>query len=230
MADRFLKSLSAPILVLAMFIGLGCCGPVKGLYPPTASDKQVELFVIDNHWHTSLVIRWDDLSETLKRHLNRFEGSEFVEIGWGDEGFYRAEAINSGLAIQAIFFSRGSVIHVLGLREHPTIHYTDYLVDLYRIRITEQGMTRLNDFVERAFQTSPDGSAKPIQPGLTGGYFYWARGRYSALHTCNHWLADALRTTGFPISPFYSMTSGNVSWQIRTFGRKYQNDVTVQRQ
>lgn len=222
-----------PAIVLpTMLLLVGCNGPVRGLYPPTESDRASEIYVYNNHWHTGFVVPTKQLSPTLKRYLARFgEETKHVEIGWGDEGFYRAPKGTSGLAMRAMFFSRGSVLHVAGLTKEPPIHYRDFKVDLFRIRISDEGNRRLMDHLERTFATTQHGDAIELQPGLYGvSRFYRARGWYSLFHNCNNWLADGVRATGFPITPIYTSTADNVGWQIRVRGWKYQPDLVILRQ
>jgi uncharacterized protein (TIGR02117 family) len=211
-----------------MTMAAGCCGPVRGLYPPTNQSDVRDVYIYDNHWHTGFVLRFNQLSPTLQKFLSRFRESEYVEIGWGDEGFYRAPESTSGLAMRAMFFSRGSVLHVAGLDREPDEHYREFVLDLYRVRVSRAGWDRLMEFIERRFATDSRGDSIALQPGLYGvSYFYAARGNYSVFHTCNNWVADGLRSTGFPISPFYAHFADNVGWQIRTFGRRYQQELLV---
>jgi uncharacterized protein (TIGR02117 family) len=218
-------------LFIAITLTTGCRGPIKDLYPPAPDAPGRDVFIVNNHWHTGFVLPYAELSPALKRILHRFESERFVEIGWGDEEFYRAPKNTSGLAMRALFASRGSVCHVSGLDDDPTSHYAGYLLELYRVRVSEAGYARLMRFLESTFQSTGTGEGVELHPGLYGySYFLAARGRYGALHTCNNWTADGLRATGFPITPGWSITADNVGWQIRTFGRKHQPDIVVQRQ
>ena len=220
------------ISLALLSIATGCLGPARGVYPPSASDRTNEIYVYNNHWHTGLVVPTTQLSPTLKRYLSRFgPDTNYVEIGWGDEGFYRAPKGTVPLASRAMLFSRGSVLHVAGLTSEPSIHYLDYKLDLYRIRISSEGNARLMRHLERTFATTRTSDVIKLQPGLYGiSYFYRARGWYSLFHNCNNWLADGVRATGFPITPIYTSTADNVAWQIRVRGRKYQDDLLILRQ
>jgi uncharacterized protein (TIGR02117 family) len=207
----------------------GCCGPVRGLYPPPDTAVR-DIYVVNNHWHTGLVLRASELTPTLRGMLPRFANAEYLEIGWGDDRFYRSPQSTSGLAVQALFASRGSVLHVVPLSRLPEVHYREFLVDLYRLRISPEGHRRLVAFMETSFDLSDSGAAIELEPGWApGSWFYRAHGKYSVLHTCNQWTADALRTTGFPISAFYASTADNIGWQIRTFGSTYQSDLAILR-
>ncbi len=207
----------------------GCCGPTKSLYPPAGADAR-DVYVVNNHWHTGFVFPTSALTPSLRKLLSRFADADYVEIGWGDDHFYRSAKSTSGLAVQAMFVSKGSVLHVVPLSRPPEVHYQEFVVDLYRLRLSEEGQLRLMEFVEASFARDESGTAIEIEPGwLPGSWFYRANGHYSLFHTCNQWTADGLRTTGFPISPFYAAGADNVGWQIRTFGGKCQHDLAVLR-
>jgi len=133
--------------------------------------------------------------------------------------------------MQAMFASHGSVLHVVGIEREPVVHYSDYMIDLYRLRISRDGHERLLRYITSTFQLAAAGEPIDLQRGLYGfSRFYRARGPYSILHTCNHWVADGIRSTGFPITPFWSADADNVGWQLRIFGRNYDPDILLLQQ
>jgi len=214
------------IVCFVILLSVGCHGPVAELYPPKSAADAVEMFVVNNHWHTGFVLPYAQLPPRLKRLMSSFRDEKWVEIGWGDAAFYPAPSATSGLAVHAMFFSRGSVLHVAGFDAEPLERYRDYCVELYRLRVSEAGYARLMGFLDATFATSDSSDSIELGPGLYGfSRFYRARGKYSCLHTCNNWLADGVRTTGFPISPGYAFTAGNAGWQIKHFGRRYDPDL-----
>jgi hypothetical protein len=58
-------------------------------------------------------------------------------------------------------------------------------------------------------------AADGLYPNST---FFEANGRYYFPNTSNKWTARALRETGYPISTFYTVTSGNVVKQASEHG------------
>jgi uncharacterized protein (TIGR02117 family) len=219
-----MRRMGQRLLLIALCMMLitctGCLGPIKEIYPARPGEPSFELSVVSNGWHTSLAIERSLLSPKLQEKLDRNRDAEFVEVGWGEDGFYRSPKATTGLAIQALLFSRASVLHIWTLEGSPQSHYANYQVNLESIRISQAGLDRLNQFLERALYTTPEDNSLWLQDGWNlGSHFYKANGRYSLFHTCNHWTADAIRSTGFPITPAYSMTAGNVMWQVE-LGRK----------
>jgi uncharacterized protein (TIGR02117 family) len=203
------------VWLFTLFTAAGCLGAVKDLYPPKAAEPSFEIIVVNNHWHTGLAMHRSMLSPTLSKLVARETSAEYIEIGWGDDGFYRSDAVTSGLTIQAVFFSRGSVLHVVEIPDEPRRYFEDFKVTLHPIRISQRGLDRLNAYLEKTFAQTDAGESVWLQAGWTpASSFYRARGRYGGFHTCNHWTADAVRSTGFPITPIYAFLADNVGWQI----------------
>lgn len=51
---------------------------------------------------------------------------EWLEFGWGDEGFYRTERVSAGLALRALAYPTASVMHVYTTNQplHTTYAYS----------------------------------------------------------------------------------------------------------
>ena len=217
-------------LAVACAFCAGCCGTIDGLYPPKPGESQREIYIYNNRWHTGFVLNTAELSPRGQQYLTRFGKYPWVEIGWGDDGFYRAPKATACKALQAVFLSHGSVLHAVGVSPDPLRYYRSDAFELYRVRIGEEGYRRLEQYILDTFQTGDDGKPIEIEEGLYGySYFYAAHGHYSLLGTCNNWTARGLRTTGFPITPAYAQTAGNLGCQITHQGRNWQADIDAKR-
>ena len=97
----------------------GCLGPVAGLYPPPPGAPVHDIYIVNNGWHTGIVLKTSELSCHGKSDLKRFAKYPWVEVGWGDADFYRAPKATASLALQAMFCSPGSVLHVVGVAVAP---------------------------------------------------------------------------------------------------------------
>lgn len=217
------------LLLSVTLFCFGCLGPVEGVYPPSAGQSPRIIHVASNGWHTAIVLNTDDLGPALRQRWARFLNYSHLEIGWGDEGYFRADQIDAGLALQASFFSRGSVIHLRGLFDDPATYFSSYDVALYRVELSPEGHARLQRFLTEAVKVDPSThQAIDAGPGQDlDSRFLEARGRYSLLHTCNHWTADALRAAGLPITPVYSFDAGNLEFQLRQRVSRYQPHLVV---
>ena len=85
--------------------------------------------------------------------------------------------------------------------------------NVVRVALTPRQMSDLQGFIGRSFAWR-DGAIVPALPGshAVGSYsaYYESLQRYSALHTCNTWAAEALKSAELPVS-----SSGvEFAWQL----------------
>lgn len=222
------------VFVLVVFAALsaGCLGPVAGVYPPVDSPGSGNpiIYVTSNDWHTSLTLKTDELPASLRSKLQRFDSFPWLEIGWGEESFYRAPDVTAPLLLKAALASEGSVMHVRGLTVEPLTHYVEYDVSVYRVKLSDEGLRRLAHHIESSIVIDDQGQASDAGAGQDlDSRFVHAHGRYSVLHTCNHWTADTLRAGGLPITPVYCFAADNVEFQLRQRITTYQGDPLVMR-
>jgi uncharacterized protein (TIGR02117 family) len=201
-------------LVLAL-IGLAVLTARSGdpaLWPSAPGEPRVEIFVVSHGYHSGLVLPRQTLAQAaggdaaLAAVSQRFAGFHWLEIGWGDEGFYRhvpdAASLTVGLAIRALLRpGNPSVVHVVGLPGHPRETFPH--ADLVRIELSSHGWARMLDRLEASFNKG-EGAAtpEPLGPGLYGpSLFYRATGAFHVFNVCNHWVARLLSAAGVPTAP-----------------------------
>lgn len=203
------------IAVLAVVLMLFGCAAAPA--PPTevAPCGASSVFYVVNHgWHTGLVIASRDLLKALPALTDEFADAQFVEIGWGDAGFYRAPEVTLGLALRALFRSQATVLHVVKVSEDPQRYFAGS--EMIELRVTEDGYRQLLAFVARTFTRSPKEEVEALGPGLYGNSrFFRAGGSYSLSYTCNTWVAEAVAASGLPISSASVLTAGSVMSQLR---------------
>jgi uncharacterized protein (TIGR02117 family) len=184
------------------------------LWPSAPGEPRVEIFVVSHGYHSGLVLPREKLAEAAGRRgdaalatvSQRFAGFHWLEIGWGDEGFYRhvpdAASLTFGLAIRALFRpGNPSVVHVVGLPGHPREAFPRS--DLVRIELSSGGWARMLDGLEASFNKGEGGAApEPLGPGLYGpSLFYRGTEAFHVFNVCNHWVARLLSAAGVPTAP-----------------------------
>lgn len=191
-----------------------CASPIASLYPPEHSHNSFEIYVVSHGWHTGIVLRHADVPPERWPQLADFPQAKYIEVGWGDAGFYQAEQITLGLVLKAILWPTSTVLHVVGLAASPIISFPHSQV--IPLQISAAGLSQLVHFIENSYAYDEHHHWQLIGEGIYGdSRFYRARGHYHLFHTCNHWTAAAIRSTGFPISHFYAFTAGNVMYQLQ---------------
>jgi hypothetical protein len=210
------RSLAQPaprIALAAVTLLCACAGPTKSLYPPSAGETIRTVYVI-NHGalHTGLAVKRSDIPRGTWPASRDYSGFKYLEVGWGDDDGYR-KPLTSGIALKALAGSKRTVLLADGFRtlraklENPKF-------SMVEVDLSDRGFARLCQHIEQTYAL--DGAGRPIRLGKG---WYRARGTYSAFHTCNTWVADALRQAGCPITPGYCLTPGPLLHQVRGFGR-----------
>jgi uncharacterized protein (TIGR02117 family) len=185
----------------------------RTLWPPAAGVPTTEAFVISHGYHSGLLLPRRSLQEAGERGLpalaqiaTRFAGFEWLEIGWGDEGFYRLaptiESVTVPLALRALLRpGNRSVLHVVGFNGAPRAVFVHS--ELIRLELGRDGFERLAARLDESFARNADGGVgEPLGPGLYGtSLFFPANGAFHLFNLCNHWTAGMLDAAGVPTTP-----------------------------
>ena len=200
-------------LFVAAVIGTARSGD-RSLWPLPVGSPATEVFVVSHGYHAGIVVPRRALAEQSGRRglsalgyvATRFAGYDRVEIGWGDEGFYREvptlKSLTVALALRALLRpGNPSVLHVVGIEDDPRAMFPNS--DLVRIDLGEAGFERLADKLDATFTRGPDGvRPEELGPGLYGAsLFFRANGAFHVLNVCNHWIAGLLDAAGVPTAP-----------------------------
>lgn len=200
---------AAWLLTLLLFL-VGCSSAPHvvertGLAWPAPED----VVVVSHGWHTGLVLPADAMRLAIPALGQRFADAPYLEFGWGDQGFYQAEEITTGLTLQAMFWPTGSVMHVVGLPEKPSTFFPHSQSQSFCLHANRYA--RLVDYIAHSFSTDLAGNVQPMKTGLYGdSQFYRGVGDYYALNTCNKWTAKGLKSAGFDIDPTFKLTAGSI--------------------
>lgn len=212
-----MKSLFIAAALIVALVCPGCVGPMSGVFPPASGEPAETIFVVNHGWHTGIVVPIDRLPAEVLPPWDAALKSKYLELGWGDDGYYRAEKVTSGMTVRALFGNNPSVLHIVAMNAPPDAAFPSSGV--IRITLSADGFDRLCAFLAGSYALGEDGKPIDLGKGLYGkSRFYRATDYYYFPNTCNKWTARALRAAGTPITPFYAITAGNVFDQCRKFG------------
>jgi len=200
-----------PLLFLLLPALLACSVGDKKSWDSEPFDNggQHPVTVVSHGWHTSLVVPAPLLMASLPRLAERFGDAGYIEIGWGDQGFYQASEISFGLALNALLWPTSSVIHAVAVPGDVRAFFVNS--DSQRLCLTDQQLVSVIEFIVSSFALDDDGTVQPLQRGVYGdSQFYLASGSYHMLNTCNSWTARGLQTMGMDIFPATKLTAGSV--------------------
>lgn len=197
--------------------GLFGCLSVTAALAQAPSGPTVGIHVLSHGWHAGLVLPAAPLNAMVPGLSQRFPQAQAYEVGWGDMGFYQAQQASVGLALQALFASKGSLLHVVGLSSGADMVARG--ADAAHGCVSQAQLQAMVQRIAGAFEPGPEGLPVPKGPGLYGdSQFYLARGTYSWRHTCNRWSAEVLQAGGLPITAWWRLTAGSVLSAVRSHG------------
>ena len=187
--------------ILGAIAAYPLCGFIAGGIPanPGWSQPQqgVTLFIESNGVHVGIVMPKQAAGVDLRgvfpdRDLSdpRFGGHGHVSVGGGERDFYLETPTWADLkpqtVVAAAFGSDRTLVHV----DHVPAPAPGS--DVRRLVIRPAEYRRLVAYVQASLV--PGGERHRGYFGADA--FYQAHGRYSAFHTCNAWVGDALRFAG----------------------------------
>lgn len=184
-----------------------------GLWPPAPGAPTTAVFIVSHGYHAGIAVPRRAVADLASRRglpalgeiSTRFAAFEWLEVGWGDEGFYRevptAASLTVAMAARALFRpGNRSVLHVVGLNNDPRAAFTGS--DMVRIEVGEASFARLADKLDATFARDEAGRPQELGPGLYGpSLFFRANGTFHIFNVCNHWLAGVLDAAGVPTAP-----------------------------
>jgi uncharacterized protein (TIGR02117 family) len=186
----------------------------RRLYPVAAGEPAVAVFVVSHGYHAGIVLPRAAVADVASRRGHsaliavaaRFAAYPFIEIGWGDEGFYRSvptvASLTLAMAARALFLpGNPSVLHVVGLSYPPRAAFPS--ADIIALDLSGDGFERMLGRIEQTFAPAGPGiPADDLGQGIYGpSRFYRATGTFNIFHVCNHWVADLLDAAGVPTAP-----------------------------
>lgn len=179
------------------------------------------IYLVSHGWHTGLVIRREAIPEGLIPEAGDFGEIRYLEVGWGDRGYYPAGSFSAWLAVKAALWPSASVLHLVGLNQSPERAFPQS--EIIALRPSEDGFERLVRYIDRSFSREAERKGIPLGPGLYGGSrFYPSRESFHLFRTCNVWTAGALREAGFTGFRRMSITANQVMTRARMYGTVIQ--------
>jgi len=213
---------SRPFLlaILTLFSLSACATPNNPLFPPRPGEPTKSVFVINNGWHASFVVRREDIPIEVWPESNDFPEAAYLEVGWGDKDYYMSPGFNLWYAFKALFWPTASVLHIVGFSEPIERFFPES--EIIEIPLSLPGFERLCKTVHNSYRHDERGRPIVAGPGLYGeSRFYLSNEKYHLFKTSNVWTANALRSAGVPVRPLLAITAGGAARQARRFGHLF---------
>ena len=207
--------LASPVLLYLMAALIGSLVAVNRSW--TEPDQGVTIYLASNGIHADIImpvraqgLDWEPLVPKSDFAAPDAQ-ARWVAFGSGEAKVYletpRWRDITPGTIWAALTGGR-RVMHVEWVRD------PGYAVRAIRLRPEEY--RRLWAAIRSDFQLDPNGRPKRVDhPGYgPADAFYWSGGRFSALSTCNTWVASRLRLAGVETSIWPPFVQG-LLWRYR---------------
>jgi uncharacterized protein (TIGR02117 family) len=178
--------------------------------------EETVIYLLNHGWHTGLVVPAIDIQQLVPRLKERFNSASYIEFGWGDQDFYQADEITTGLTLKAVFWPTGSVVHAAAKRDSFYLYFPAN--DIISIKLDGKGYASLLQFISGSFHKDAHEEITELGPGIYGNSrFYKGTGRYYLFNTCNRWTAKALKSGGLDVIPIFNLTASRIMKSARKY-------------
>jgi hypothetical protein len=212
---RYSRRYATWVLLGAAFVLTSCSTPPRGEVappPPAADGQSVVIYVVRRSWHIDIGFEATELSPPLATLRQALPQSRYLLFGFGDKHYLLSQGGTVNRLLGAIL-PGDAVVLLTGLTATPEESFgSDSVV---RLAVSPAQAGKLQTFVWKTL-TTEHGVATMLAPGPYSGSFYYASvERYSGLHTCNTWAAEALHSAGLPVHSFGVEFAGQLWSQVR---------------
>jgi len=200
---------------------------------PSAGDGQSPtlIYVVRRGWHIDIGFAVLALEPPLKSVAARFPDARYVFFGFGDQHYLLAKHRNGPVLLGALWPGRGLIL-ATALDDTPQAafgaeHVIVLTVSSSQAQAAQAFVARSLDAPDGHSPNTPQGTDMEqtgIEPYAPGPYedslYFAAKPTYSALHTCNTWVAEALKAAQLPIHSGGVIFAGQLWGQVRRLSRE----------
>lgn len=209
------------IVSITMWVGLLLCGcainpPCHQARPPATIDSLTPLVgVVDEGWHTGLILPIADIQGPLSALRPWFPHARFLIIGFGNRSYYIDTHPGIFTGLRALFPSPG-VLYIQAVRSRSDLT-AQFPTQIYWGYLSRTGLHHLRDYLARSLNYNAKGTLQPLPTGHTrSGRFFASPLTYDALHTCNTWTMATLQAGGLPVHQSGIIFADQVEAALRT--------------
>jgi hypothetical protein len=153
-----------------------------------------------------------DLRGPLIGILGQFSGAKYVFFGFGDRHYLLSKDQGAPALLEALWPGPGLIL-VTALDNAPRQAFgAEEVIDL---TLTPDQSRAMQAFIWHSIIRPTEETVEPYAPGpYPGSAYFGAVPRYSGLHTCITWAAEALRAGGLPVRTRLTLVAGQLWRQV----------------
>jgi len=177
-----------------------------------SAEYSKDISVVNYGWHAGIVFKVKDINNSIWEIEPMFKKFKYIEVGWGDEEFYKSSDPSIWMILKAGLVPTSSVVHLRAISQNELNRFSEDKVA--NLTISEKGFRQLSLFIQNSFAKEDD-KFIPLSKGLyPNSIFYLSSKKYHIFNTCNVWTAEALRSAEVDVTPFVSITTDNLFSQL----------------
>jgi hypothetical protein len=177
-----------------------------------AAPRASTVYVARRTWHVDVGFATTELEPPLAALIATRPEARYWFFGFGDRRYLMAREHHGGDLLAALFPGDGLVLATTLTAAPDEAFGVDGVA---RISLSAAQAHALQAFVWQTLATSNGAPGAPQSGPYEGSYYFPASMRYSALHTCNTWAAEALGAAGLPIRSSGVVLAGQLWTQVR---------------
>jgi len=164
-------------------------------------------------WHIDIGFRVSDLEPPLAAVNQDFPNAQYLFFGFGDRRYLVSRNKNFPSMLDALWPGAGMVL-ATSLVTTPEEAFG--AAQVIRLTVSPAQGREAQEFVWNSFLKT-DGAVSYYAEGPYGGSLYYsAIPTYSAVYTCNTWIAEALQTAGLSIHSVGVVFAAQLWSQLRS--------------
>jgi hypothetical protein len=183
------------LLVALVSAALVSCASTPSAAPapqPLANGPSVTVYLARRSWHVDVGLATADLQPSIAPVKDRFPKAHYLFFGFGDRHYLLAGGHKTPSMLRALW-PGPAVLLVTAVNDPAGAFGASQVI---RLALRPDQARALQDFI----RASMSGTVTALAPGPYDDSAYFAAGpQYSAWHTCNTWIAEALAAANEPI-------------------------------
>ena len=167
------------------------------------------IYVVRRGWHIDIGFAVSALEPRLQSLAARFPGARYVFFGFGDQHYLLAKNRNGPVLLGALWPGKGLIL-ATAVSSAPEAAFGEEHVVALAVTVSQARSAQA--FIERSLN---DNAIQPYAQGpYEGSLYFAATPKYSAFHTCNTWVAEALKAAPLPIHSVGVIFAGQLWGQV----------------
>jgi hypothetical protein len=212
-----IASISSRALLLASLVLLACCSgaPLRHAQPAAEAvvpQSSTVIYVIRRNWHVDIGFVAADLQPPLAVLRADFPRARYLLFGFGDRHYLQDHDHGAGGMLAALWPGAGLML-ATALDNSTQDAFGERSV--IELQVSPAQALQLQQFIWQSLLIDRGAPLPPLPGPYEGSAYFGSSQRYSALHTCNTWAAQALRAAGLPVHTAGVVLAGQLWVQAR---------------